>query len=435
MSLDAGQYLRFGKSLVYKKINCGLNGRQINGSVLKQETAEIKRPHLRGIRNRNRAQLLQTLRMRGTMSRQELSEVMDLTPASISRITKDLIAEGVCQEVSPQRRESQNGRPNIGLQINPTVGFVICASLSSLSRVVSMTDVSGKRHHERQIPEAIIQNGPDTIEFIGCFVDELIADGHLTRDYLLGAALVMPGSIDSTVGVLTKSVLVNWPDFPIKDNLSERLNCPARVENIGDALCQHSLDRAAMNGASGANIFLAHVAARMGASLALGGKVVKRLADEGWINDIPVSSSLVSNGQTQTLSQTASGRAILNAIPIDKKIETLSDLNAHIETSIEVSKQSDGVHRKAFYEAGYALGMTLLPLTIAFAPDQIVLAGPVVASEAYEEGARAGYAKAVNELDTQTSVINVNRTSYIEAAENLALNEHFFATKSPMVAV
>ena len=66
-----------------------------------------------------------------------------------------------------------------------------------------------------------------------------------------------------------------------------------------------------------------------------------------------------------------------------------------------------------------------MPLTIAIAPDVIVLAGPVLRAEAYSEGVKAGYEKAAAEMDIQPSKIIVSGASYIDASENLALHEFF----------
>lgn len=395
---------------------------------MNEQHPKIKRPHLRGIRNQNRALLLRTLRIHGAISRQELAEKMKLTPASISRIVKELIAEGICFEESLVRKNNPLGRPHVGLRINPAGGFLIAVSVSSMSRLISVTDVAGDTHHQTEIPMDTVQSAEDTVEFIGHYIDTLVSERLVQRNRILGAVLTVPGSINPETGHLTKSVFVSWPSFSIKDHLQKRLACPVRVENIGDALCMYCLDDASVSGKPDLNIFLAHVAAGMGASLAIGGQIVKRLADEGWINDIVVPSNCGTHGKFLKLSQMASGRSILEKINGNEHNLNVDQTNfkAHIEAAIESANACDAASQKAFYDAGHALGVSLLLLTIASAPELIAIAGPVVAAEAYEDGARAGYKEAAQNMDIKACEVVVCRTSYIHASERLALHEHFF---------
>ena len=65
----------------------------------------VKKHHLRDIRTRNRTRLLRLLFSNGALSRHELNELTGLTLASISRITKELISEGICYEEDPYRTD------------------------------------------------------------------------------------------------------------------------------------------------------------------------------------------------------------------------------------------------------------------------------------------------------------------------------------------
>ncbi|NRA88945.1 MAG: ROK family transcriptional regulator [Rhizobiales bacterium] len=400
---------------------------------MKQQQSKTKRPHLRKIRNQNRALLLRTMRIHGAISRQELAEKMNLTPASVSRITKELIAEDICFEDPVLRKDNQLGRPNVSLHINPAGGFLIAISLSSMSRLISVTDVSGHTHHQKEIPMETVLSAANTIEYIGDYIDKLVSNGLLQRNRVLGAVLSIPGSINATTGHLTKSVFVSWPNFPIIDRLHRRLGCPVRVENIGDALCMYCLDDASVNRKPNLNIFLVHVAASMGASLAIGGQIVKRLADEGWINDILVPSNCGTHGKFIKLSQVASGRAILKKIGTSESNMMVKqvDFSACIQAAVELANAEDGDHRKTFFDAGHALGVSLLSLTIASAPDFITIAGPVISADAYVHGTRAGYEQAARDMGIKACEIVECKASYIQASERLALHEHFFKGAIP----
>jgi predicted NBD/HSP70 family sugar kinase len=394
---------------------------------LKPGTPRIKRQHLHDIRTQNRLRILQVLRNSELSSRQELAELLDLTPASLSRISKELIADGICSEVPTSRDDGQRGRPSVALQINAKGGYLIAISISSFARLISIIDIAGQRRYEQQIPKQVTLSGADTVAFIADYIDGLVADGTLARDLILGASLTIPGSINVNSGFLTKSVLLNWPEFPIKERLAERLMCPVQVENNGDALCRHFLESRPLTQKDHANVFLAHVSQGMGASIAIGGRIVRRLADEGWINDILVPTRGDEDQNERKLNELASGRAILKQLPDIEKTDSRygTEFSRKLRLAVGMANETQDKTRDMFFDAGYVLGVNLVTLTIAIAPDTIVLAGPVLEAHAYSDGVRAGYKHAAAQMDIQPSQIVVSGASYIDASECLALHVFF----------
>lgn len=367
------------------------------------------------------------LRENETISRQELAVSLDLTPASLSRIAKELIDQGICIEAPISRESSQRGRPSVALQINADGGYLIAVSISSYTRIITVIDIIGKRHYEQQIPKDILTSAQDTISFIGSYVNGLVGQGHIDKNRIIGLAFTVPGSINSETGFLTKSVYLDWPNFPIKERLMDLLDCPVRVENIGDALCLNFLDSCVVAGRLKSSVFLAHVSAGMGASIAIGGQIVRRLADEGWINDIIVPANDDDANTKTKLSQLASGRAIVDRLSNTTSAPEIvnADFNEKLRCAVSTANSEENSARDEFFNAGRALGANLVPLTIAYAPDTIVLAGPVLGANSYFDGVMAGYKRTVEQMDIQPSTIVVSSANYVDAAESLALQDFF----------
>ncbi|MEP2783270.1 MAG: ROK family protein [Pseudoruegeria sp.] len=394
---------------------------------MKPETPTIKRQHLRDIRSSNRARILQVLREPNLISRQELAERLELTPATMSRISKELIEDGICKEAPLVRGETQRGRPGVALVINPKGGFLIAISISSFSRIITVIDIAGNQHQQQAIPIHITETGQQTVDFVGKYIDKLISDNTLDRRRILGAVMTIPGSINKKSGFLTKSILLNWPNFAIQEQLSERLGCHVRVENNGDALCRQFMDNNLARKKQYSSVFLAHISEGMGASIAIGERIVRRLADEGWINDIKVSQETEIGPRERKLSELASGRSILDSL-LKSEIDITRngiEFSQMLEAAVIASHQDSDMTKSVFFNAGLQLGSNLVPLTIAIAPEVIVLAGPVLQAHAYSDGVKAGYEKAANEMDIRPSRIIVSRASYSSASENLALHDFF----------
>src|SRR5512139_2121536 len=86
------------------------------------------------VRRQNRLLLLEALRQHGPLARVEMGRHTGLSPASITSISSQLIADGILQEAhdghphaeGPQRR----GRPLTQLGINPKSAHVVAVKVS-----------------------------------------------------------------------------------------------------------------------------------------------------------------------------------------------------------------------------------------------------------------------------------------------------------------
>jgi predicted NBD/HSP70 family sugar kinase len=404
-------------ALKYRKNRC----REL---FMKNSIDSSKRPHLERIKVNNQATILRLLRSKNSLSRFDLSEQSGLTQTAISRLVKDLIDRDICYEDKPYRAETKLGRKRVGLHLNPDAGYVVSACLSVFSRAVAISDVTGTKRYVVEIPEDVGSDIADTVRFIGSFVDETFKSEGLCRGRLLGAAIVVAGSIAPSTGHLLHAPLLNWHDFPIRSAVEEQLGCDVIVENIADALCLTSLDDEFVTSQIPKNRFLVHIAAGMGASLSIDGKIFRRRADESWIGNMPIPKVPTSNDPVETLNSTSSGRAVLKNANA-RIVNTLPFADC-LNAVIERAESGETTARTAFYNAGYSLGLVLFSVTAAYLPDTIVLAGPTATTSFFEQGVREGYASQTDGIGIQTCLITTLSTSYIDASKTIALRKYFY---------
>ena len=98
------------------------------------------------VRRQNRSLLLEALRQHGPLARIELGRHTGLSPASITSISSQLIADGILQDVSstqapvvPMRR----GRPLTQLDINPKSAHVVAVKISIDGIDLALADCRG----------------------------------------------------------------------------------------------------------------------------------------------------------------------------------------------------------------------------------------------------------------------------------------------------
>ncbi|MDA7949384.1 MAG: ROK family transcriptional regulator, partial [Hyphomicrobiaceae bacterium] len=379
-----------------------------------------KRSHLRHIRDANRIRVLGELLKSGGISRHDLSGRTGLTQASVSRITKELIDDGLCYEGAAYRADNTLGRKRVELHVNPDGGYILGLCLSIASRMAVVTDMTGKRRGETRIPARAMRSAAASLKHVQGWLDDLFASGALDRDRLLGGGMVIAGSVDHETGRLTDAPLLKWRDVPIRDLAAERFGCPVVVENIADGLGLSYVDRCDPEAKGQMHMFLVHVAYGMGASLIIDNSVVRRRGgDEGWIGQLPLPATAV-DGLAPTLQDVSSGAAILEELDGRFKAGSLpfdsGGIAERLEVSVDASNSGEPSVERSFSDAGTALGRVLMLITSAYLPDVIVLAGPVASAEAYSEAVRSAFAEAAAGLCYAGTSIVTNQTSYIEAA-------------------
>ena len=96
------------------------------------------------LRARNQGAILQTLLCGENISKQELSQRLNLTPMSISYITRDLLEKGILSEnkSSPIKKDTP-GRRGVAISIEKNRLLAISVSVTRLHLHVSLVDLTG----------------------------------------------------------------------------------------------------------------------------------------------------------------------------------------------------------------------------------------------------------------------------------------------------
>ena len=94
-------------------------------------------------------------------------------------------------------------------------------------------------------------------------------------------------------------------------------------------------------------------------------------------------------------------------------------------SALKLARDGDDLIRDLFFNAGRALGSALFPITAAYVPDKIILAGPTGASCFFAEGVKDGFSMDWStENSTQPEIITLD-TEYIDAAQSLGISSFF----------
>lgn len=180
------------------------------------------------VRRQNRAIIINLLRLNGPLSRTDIAERAGLAPSCLTRLMRELLAEGVVVEIGKQ--DSNGGRPAVLVALNAAYARTIGVKVEARRIVAASVDMRGVivERVERRFGRA-----PSPDEAIDAIVELASA---LRGERTLGLGVSISGFVDPVTGVDLYSPILGWEQAPLRDPLAARLGLPVWVENDVNAL-------------------------------------------------------------------------------------------------------------------------------------------------------------------------------------------------------
>jgi predicted NBD/HSP70 family sugar kinase len=314
------------------------------------------------IRTGNLRAVLNTIHRHGLISRSDVAAELHLSPSAVTSITGDLITAGLVYEAEEGVTQGA-GRKPILLRLNYDHGKVVGIKVSA-SQIVSVianleAEVTAVRH------DGIVGSDVGTvIDTISTGILEMLSEGGLALDDLVGACVSVPGVVDTVDGLVRHSPF-GWQRTPFRDLLAEQLGLPVLIENDVNAL---AIAEAWYGLGRDHRDFLVVTLGRgVGLGIVLDGQVYRGAA--GGAGEF---GHALMPGDEGTVESHLSDAALL-----DLAAETIKHFRANgsSEQLVALAAAGDEDVLLLYERAGVALGKALSLLINTFAPSLLILGG------------------------------------------------------------
>ncbi|MGE5614995.1 MAG: ROK family transcriptional regulator [Bacillota bacterium] len=184
------------------------------------------------LRVSNRVAVLNLLYFAGGMSRKEIAANLNLTPAAISHITSDLIAEGILIETKKVEGKSRIGRREVIMEIDRTKFRVMCAFIPTRDVRITCIDLAGNVYFTKNLSFDAKLSGKEIIDSI-CdeMLDYINSLSEEQRRWIIGAGLGIKGICDDRLGISINSFGLWEENLPVKEMMEKRLGIKVMVNN------------------------------------------------------------------------------------------------------------------------------------------------------------------------------------------------------------
>lgn len=228
-----------------------------NGSVTRRHNLEV----VAGLIRRN-----------GPLSRQRLSELGNLGPATMTNLVGQLSRDGFVREVGKvPARGSEGGRSQVLLDIATDRWLVAGAHVGVRLITVSLGDLKGRPVGASVTMPRHGAGAVKTASSIDELVRSAIANTGVGVNQILGLGVAIVAPVDPIEGTVPPSAELGWPAVAFRGIVEKATGMPVQVDNTRRAMMMS--ERLFGQAQHARNAVLVHVGTTIGAGLLLENRV------------------------------------------------------------------------------------------------------------------------------------------------------------------
>lgn len=275
--------------------------------------------NMMGIKRTNRSAILRLLHENGSMSRKRLAESTKLTPAAITKIVGEMIAEGLIREGGPMPGGGA-GRREVTVGIDPDARCAMGVLINLRQAIVSAVRLDGTVIFAEELTLEEKSPAEETVQRLSARLAELAGENGIECSRIAGLGIAIRGitspdgrSVRNSFGALDKK------DYPLCERFEELTGIPCVMSNNVRALFAAHMFTARDRELS--SQFFLRCEYGIGASLSVDGRIWRGSSQQcSEIGHIPIvkrGGRPCSCGKSGCLETVASPTAILaNALDI-----------------------------------------------------------------------------------------------------------------------
>ncbi|MCG6403142.1 ROK family protein [Vibrio fluvialis] len=338
--------------------------------------------HIDHIKQVNAGRVYKLIDQKGPISRIDLSKESELAPASITKITRELIEAHLIHETTVQEAISR-GRPAVGLQTNNEGWQFLSMRLGRGYLTIALHELGGDVLIDTKIDIHEIDQD-DVLERLLFEIDEFFQTYAAQLDRVTSIAITLPGLVNSDQGIVLQMPHYNVANLALGPEIYKATGLPVFVANdtrawaLAEKLFGHSQDVD--------NSILISIHHGLGAGIILDGRVLQgRHGNIGELGHIQIdpNGKRCHCGNIGCLETVASSQAIREQVAERLAAGEASSLSekAHEDITIEdicaAAAEGDPLAVDVVETLGRYLGSAIAIVINLFNPEKVLIGGVI----------------------------------------------------------
>lgn len=311
--------------------------------------------------------VLKILADTGPQSRATLADMLGLSRAALSGLSRELIEAGVLREAEVAYDPNKLGRPSILLELDPGHGYFAGISIEQQNCPIVLADLHGKVVAERVLPASTEPR--ELAEIIEEGVEGLLAASGIARQKLRGLSIALSGFVDHSRSICLQSAILGWHEVPFAAMVEEKIGIPTSIENNANAAAVG--EKLFGRGRESMDFTVVTFGEGIGCAHYIDGKLFRGHA--GGAGElahctIEIEGAPCRCGKRGCLDTIASRHAVISAArEVGLRAESVQEIEA-------LAKVGDAAAIRILHRAGNALGLAISHVIQLMNPQRIVVA-------------------------------------------------------------
>ncbi|KUJ00258.1 DNA-binding transcriptional regulator NagC [Vibrio sp. MEBiC08052] len=335
------------------------------------------------VKQLNSAAVYRLIDQQGPISRIQVADISQLAPASVTKITRQLLEKGLIKEVAQQA--STGGRRAISLETEVLPFHSVAVRLGRDYIQISLYNLGGNEivsdYHEFQY-----LHQKELIEGLLHYIRHFIREKQAYIQQLIAIGVVLPGLVNPETGVVEYMHNVDVDELAMGDIIKNHFGVECFIGNDirGLALAEHYFG----SSQDCQDSILISVGRGTGAGMIVNGRIFlgfnRNVGEIGHIQIDPLGAQCQC-GNFGCLETVASNPAIVKRVRqfLDQGYQsTLSELEQiTINDICDHANQGDELARQTLIKVGDHLGKAVAITVNLFNPQKIVIAGDITMAQ------------------------------------------------------
>lgn len=179
-----------------------------------------------------RQQVFEHVRSSGRAARADITRDLNISGASTTTLTADLIDSGFLREVDEPDREHGRGRPRVALEVVPDSSYVIGIKLSFKQHSAVLCDFAGNVLATAILPTKNKRSSEDVlIEQIIALCHRVIKAADMSEQDIAAVGVGIPGIVDQASGRIRWCSLLQDTNVDLASSFATKFNAPLFLDN------------------------------------------------------------------------------------------------------------------------------------------------------------------------------------------------------------
>lgn len=328
-------------------------------------------------RDLTRLRILDQIRAAGRISRIDIAQALQTSPATVTSATAELLGAGLIREVTGAPPDgARRGRPRVLLELNGQAHLIAGVKVARQVLSVLILDFEGTELSRHDAPLAQAQMTPDDlVTGIRDAVSAACATAGTDLTALSGISIGIAGFVNAAQNFIHWSSSLIGRNMDLGPILARHLPCPAFVEN--DANLVAKAEQLFGKGKGLRNFLVITLDHGVGMGIVLDGQLYRGergCGGEFGHMKVQLDGALCQCGQRGCLEAYVGEYALLREAATGRPEQP----PASVAQILASARAGDPVSGAVLDRAGQILGMGIASLINLFDPERIILSGPQI---------------------------------------------------------